>query len=267
MGEIEIWTPIEGFEKFELSNLGKVKNTNWHNTGKVVITEGSPDSKDYNIFTTWKGEKRKTFRIHRLVGEYYLPNPLNLPEINHKIEGPEGKKMNRVIFNEDMSINYDLTTIEWCDRNYNNNYGTRNERAGKTNTNGKKSKPVLQFTLDGEFVREWPSIHEVGRNGFAQGNVSACCRGEYKTAYGYVWRYKGLIYEEEINYKTPSQRTAEARSKPLLQYTLDGEFVCEWASTRECGRNGFDQSAVSACCRGKRKSYKGYIWKYKERTT
>lgn len=190
MREIEIWTPIEGFEKFEISNLGKVKNTNWYNTGKVVITEGHPDSDDYNCFAARKGEESKTFKIHRLVGEYYLPNPLNKPCINHKIEGPEGKKMNRVIFNEDMTINYEKTTIEWCDHTYNNRYGTHIKRVAEANTNGKKSKPVLQFTLKGEFVREWPSARECGRNGFDQSGVSACCRGEQKSHKGFIWRYK-----------------------------------------------------------------------------
>lgn len=185
MEEIEIWTPVEGFERFELSNLGRVKNTNWNRTGKVVITEGTPVSDEYNRFHARNGEKSKTFLIHRLVGEYYLPNPLNLPEINHKIEGPEGKKMNRVIFNEDMTINYDLTTIEWCDSTYNKNYGTRNERASKT-----KSKPVMQYTKTGEFVREWPSATECGRNGFNMGHVAACCRGVEKSHKGFIWRYK-----------------------------------------------------------------------------
>jgi hypothetical protein len=191
MTEIEIWTPVEGFERFELSNLGRVKNTNWHNTGKVVITEGSPNSNDYNTFHARNGEESKTFKIHRLVGEYYLPNPLNLPQINHKIEGPEGKKLNKVIYNEDMTINYDLTTIEWCDPTYNNNYGTRTERAAEANTNGKRSKPVQQFTLDGEFVQEWHSTAECGRNGFDQGNISRCCRGLKKCYKGFIWKYKG----------------------------------------------------------------------------
>ncbi len=186
MREIEIWTQIEGFEKFELSNLGRVKNTNWNRTGKVVITEGSPNSGDYNTFTAQNGKEKKTLYIHRLVGEYYLPNPLNLPCINHKVEGPEGKKLNKVIYNEDMTINYDLTTIEWCDPTYNNNYGTHKERAAET-----QSKPVLQYTKDGEFVREWPSTAECGRNGFDQGNVAACCRGVKKSHKGYVWKYKG----------------------------------------------------------------------------
>lgn len=54
------------------------------------------------------------------------------------------------------------------------------------------------------------------------------------------------------------------RSKKVLQYTLDGEFVREWESTMECGRNGFKQQTISDCCRGVRKTHKGYIWRYKE---
>ena len=63
-------------------------------------------------------------------------------------------------------------------------------KISEANTNGKKSKPVLQYTKNGEFVREWPSTAECGRNGFEYGAVSACCRGKYKTHKGFIWRYK-----------------------------------------------------------------------------
>ena len=53
----------------------------------------------------------------------------------------------------------------------------------------KLSKKVLQFTLDDEFVREWSSMAECGRNGFNHSAVSACCRGKQKTAYGFKWCY------------------------------------------------------------------------------
>lgn len=56
------------------------------------------------------------------------------------------------------------------------------------------SKPVLQYTLDGQFVKEWENASEVGRNGIAdRSNVAACCRGaaHVKTVAGYIWRYKG----------------------------------------------------------------------------
>ena len=63
---------------------------------------------------------------------------------------------------------------------------------GKTMSDEQKkklSKKVLQFTLNGEFVREWPSTIECGRNGFDQGFIAACCRGKHKSAYGFKWCY------------------------------------------------------------------------------
>ena len=86
-----------------------------------------------------------------------------------------------VFFNDDGSINKEKTTIEWVTAKENNNYGTRIERT---------SKKVLQFTLDGEFIREWPSTAEVGRNGFNEGHVAACCRGEEKSHKGFIFKYK-----------------------------------------------------------------------------
>ena len=55
--------------------------------------------------------------------------------------------------------------------------------------NGKLSKKVLQFTLDDEFVREWPSTKECNRNGFNDSAVGRCCNGKQKTAYGFKWCY------------------------------------------------------------------------------
>ena len=80
-----------------------------------------------------------------------------------------------------------------------------------------------------------------------------------------------------INHGTRNERIAEARrgvynnpklSDIVLQMTLDYVLVKEWPSTRECGRNGFNQSCVSKCCRneyGKQGNvYKGYRWVKKE---
>ena len=62
--------------------------------------------------------------------------------------------------------------------------------------------------------------------------------------------------------KSMSEEQKKKMSKKVLQFTLDEEFVREWSSTKECGRNGFQQSAVCNCCQGKRKSHKGFIFKY-----
>ena len=186
--ETEIWrTPIdkgETYENFKVSNLGRLINLNYYNTGEPKMMEPFDDSNGYLYVNLSKNGKQKKFLVHRLVAEAFIPNPNSKPYINHKIEGDEGKKINMVFFNEDGTVDEERSTIEWVTPKENSNYGTCIERSAKT-----RSKKVLQFTLDGEFIREWESINECGRNGFSQGNVSACCRGERKTHKGFKWCY------------------------------------------------------------------------------
>ena len=77
----------------------------------------------------------------------------------------------------------------------------------------------------------------------------------------------GKHHSEESKKKMSDKKKGipnEKLSKKVLQFTLTGEFIREWPSAAECGRNGFDASSVSACCRGKLKSHKGYIFQYKD---
>ncbi len=62
-------------------------------------------------------------------------------------------------------------------------------KMSKARINGKQSKKVLQYTLDGEFVREWLSIQECERNGFDGANICYCCQGKRKSHKGYKWCY------------------------------------------------------------------------------
>ena len=172
----EIYKDIKDLEgKYQVSNWGNVMSLNYNGTGKPRLMKTVKNKFGYLIIKLFKDRKPKMFRVNRLVAEAFIPNPNNLPQVNHK---DEDKTNNRV------------DNLEWCDNKYNCNYGTRNERMAKTNTNGKKSKKVLQFTKSGEFIREWPSTMECERNGFYNSHVSACCRGEQKTHKGFIWRYK-----------------------------------------------------------------------------
>ena len=192
---LEIWrTAIYDGEIYEglyqVSNLGRFKNLNYRNTGKAELLNPGTNKDGYLQVCLSKNGEYKMCLVHRLIAETFLPNPENKPYINHKIEGDKGKKINMVIFNEDGTVNKERTTIEWCTPKENNDYGTRNERVAKANTNGIRSKPVLQLSLTGELIREWPSVGECGRNGFNKGAVAACCRGEKPQYKGFRWEYK-----------------------------------------------------------------------------
>ena len=164
---------------YKVSNLGRILSLNYRNTGKSELMTPRETKKGYLQVQFWKNGKYKTCKVHRLIAQTFLPNPENKPYINHKIEGEKGKKINMVIFNEDGSINKEKSTIEWVTPKENNDYGTHNERVSKAQINDpNKSKPVLQLSLTGDFIREWPSTKECGRNGFNRGAVSDCCRGK-----------------------------------------------------------------------------------------
>ena len=183
---------------YKVSNLGRIMSLNYRNTGKSELMTPGKDKDGYFKVGLWKNREYKTCSVHRLVAETFLPNPEGKPEINHKIEGDEGKTLNIVIFNKDGTVNKEKTTIEWVTREENNNYATRNERAAKTNTNGKCSKRVLQFTKSGDLIREWPSTAECGRNGFNHSAVSACCRGEKPQYKGFLWMYYDDYREKQL---------------------------------------------------------------------
>ena len=179
----------EPYDNYQVSNFGRLMSLNYRGTGKAKLMEPFDNGCGYLKVELSKNKKTKRCYVHRLVAETFLPNPLNKPCINHKIEGDEGKKINMVIFNEDGTIDEEKSTIEWATYEENNNYATHNERISKTMTNGKKSKKVLQFTLDGDFIREWPSTAECERNGFNHSHIAACCNGKRKSHKGFKWCY------------------------------------------------------------------------------
>lgn len=182
---------------YKVSNLGRILSLNYNKTGRAELM--TPwDNNGYLQIELCKNGEYKKCKVHRLVAETFLPNPEGKPQVNHKIEGKEGKSINMVIFNEDGSINKEKSTIEWVTPKENNDYGTRKERVSKALTNGKCSKKVLQFTLDGELIREWPSTAECGRNGFKQRNISACCNGKRKSHKGFRWMYAEDYKEKQF---------------------------------------------------------------------
>ena len=172
---------------YKVSNWGRILSLDYNHTGKPGLMNPVNVGTGYLQVGLWKNKKTKRCYVHRLVAEAFLENPDNLPQVNHK---DEDKTNNFVFLNEDGSVDKEKSNLEWKNHRDNCNHGTRNERIAKAQTNGKQSKRVLQLSLDGDLIRVWESTQECGRNGFDQGHVAACCRGELKTHKGFRWEYE-----------------------------------------------------------------------------
>jgi hypothetical protein len=116
-------------------------------------------------------------------------------------------------------------------------------------------RPVKQYDLFGNFIKEYSSIKKTTEYGFNDVNVHSCCSGKIKSHNNYIWRYS----EDEQPTKYKNEKI-----KPVLQYDKNMNFIREWDSismvTRELGIGG---NSITTCCKGKYNSAGGYIWKYK----
>ena len=123
----EEWRPIVGYEGlYEVSNTGQVRSLDMYVKSKSksyrlhkgkVLSPGKDTDGYLKVCLSCNG-KNKMFFVHRLAAQAFIPNPDNLPEINHKDENPG---------------NNSVDNLEWCDRSYNNTYGTRQDKVRDTN--------------------------------------------------------------------------------------------------------------------------------------
>lgn len=165
---MEEWKDIRGYEGlYQVSSEGRVKSVK-RNIFRVYNDNGY----GYFMVLLSKDGEKKPFYVHRLVAEAFIPNPENLPQVNHR---NEQKHQNNV------------ENLEWCSSKYNMNYGTARERQVE-----KQRKKVYQYTKEGELVREFDGVNQCAEFGFEPSSVSCCCNGKRKTHKGYKWSYEPL---------------------------------------------------------------------------
>ena len=174
----EIWRDIKGYEGlYQISNFGNVKSverivkrgTNFKPVCERVLKTGDKGGYKYVILS--KNGKTKTGWVHRLVAQAFIPNPDNLPCINHKDEHPSNNRVDN---------------LEWCTHSYNNSYNDVRIKAAVS-----KRKSVLQYTKDGKFIREWSHAREAAEVlGLNKRAIYECCVGRSRTSGGYIWKRK-----------------------------------------------------------------------------
>lgn len=169
----EIWKDVKGYEgRYQVSNYGRIKSLNYHLTGKSKILKPYIDPHGYHMYVLTKKRKRWSIFAHRLV---YMTFVSDIPAFNKSGVGLERMEINHIDKNKSNNAVWNLELV------------THSE-----NMNHSASKKVYQYTKDKVLVKIWQSVMECNRNGFHFGNVASCCRGERKTAQGYMWSYKPL---------------------------------------------------------------------------
>lgn len=176
----EDWKTIKGYEKYKISNLGEIKNSK---TGRILKKDKSRNY--YEVVLSEKG-KIKKYSVHRLVAEYFIPNPENKPQVNHK----DGNKLNNKVDN-----------LEWvtCSENILHSYANGlqiHNQLGKFGWNSFRGKPIKQIDIkSGKIIKEYGSMEDAARQlhiKYAQ-NIKACADGITKSCAGFKWEYSRKV--------------------------------------------------------------------------
>lgn len=202
--ENEIWKDVKGYEGYyQVSNMGRVKSMRVLKTPKngvkcrknTFLSTKTSHDKQYILVALCRDGERKQVQVHRLVAEVFIPNPKNLPFVNHKDENPS---------------NNCADNLEWCTHEYNLRYslelhGMKKPRKHQAQESKPRKRPdyelvpICAYTLSGEFIAQynsvWEAIEKLGIESKTprgvRNNIRMCCKGKVKTANGYIWRYKG----------------------------------------------------------------------------
>jgi len=162
--ETEDWVELDEYPGYKISADGRVFSVQ-----RKIIMKLQKNAGYHRVGLTVDGVEHKV-EVHRLVALAYLPNPDNLPKVNHK---------------DNDGYNNDMTNLEWI---------TQKGNAQHAIDNGfnPSKRAVNQYTKSGKFVATHNSMKEAATTvGVKYDVISRVCRGagRNKTAGGYVWTY------------------------------------------------------------------------------
>lgn len=181
----EIWRDIPGYEGlYQASNRGNIRSLNWRKRGVIRNLYLKPHTKGYLQVELSKNGVKKMITVHRLVATTFIPNPNNLPTINHK---DENKKNNNIL------------NLEWCTSSYNTSF-SKSECSNKDELFNKQSDKNVPYkhnqrvaqidVLSGNTVKIWKNIATIkNEKKYNTSGIRECCKGNRNTAYGFKWQF------------------------------------------------------------------------------
>lgn len=162
---IEIWRDICDYEGlYEISNKGNVKNKK---TNRIL--KPSKKKNGYLYVQLTKNKVGSFKRINRLVAQEFIKKIEGKEYVNHK----DGNKFNN-----------NADNLEWVTASENTKHAFLN------NLIKHYKVPVIQYDLNMNYIKKWRSIRQASKElGICESNISMCCRGQYRKAGGYIWKY------------------------------------------------------------------------------
>lgn len=237
----EIWKDVSEFgDIYQVSNLGRIKNAK----SDIILSQYINKARGgyHQVSFTYHG-KHYTRYVHRVVAKAFIPNPDNLPEVNHKDENKSNNNVNN---------------LEWCTSKYNIHYSGIPQKTIPylIAYSNQLKKPVCQYTKDGVLVNKFDGVREAERvTGLYSNSISKCCLGKQEYVGNFIWRYEGDAFDKFSGFPT--------RKIAVIQYDKNYIEVRKWESIREIQKTlGYDHAAISRCCRGQQKTSYGFIWKF-----
>lgn len=262
----ESWKAISCYDGYWISDWGNVKSFKQSHEGKYV----KPTQNEYGYLRIGLQDslgKKKSFYIHRLVAQEFIPNPNNLPEVNHK---DENKLHNHKV------------NLEWVSKQYNVNYGTRTQRAvsntdfkerNKTegyitrldnvdwNSNARKHfKGIVVKYPDGNYEEFDSTITASKELNIPATSITSVLKGRYQQTRGLIFYYTEdmnksvhLITKSERTYKTPVDTSGNI---PMVLVDKDGNYKMYKSATAIKNELGVSSGVVSDVANGKTYSIK-----------
>jgi hypothetical protein len=175
---MEYFRVIQGTKGLiQISDLGNVRS---YMRGYPHLLKTQVDDKGYHRFSVTIDGKKRTYKLHREVAKAFIPNPDNLPQVNHR----DGNKNNNCVAN-----------LEWVTNRENAYHAIEHGLwdsvlEGAKKENERRKKPIIAYRIDGEYpcTRYYESISEAERD-IGSRHITAVLKGKRTHAKGWAFQY------------------------------------------------------------------------------